>query len=83
MAGSYDHRSSFNIISWNINGVKEKFNIDQVTSLFENIDIVIIGETHFGIRTKCPIGFEIVGRSTVVESKKLRDHIQSIPYKAF
>ena len=68
-AGTYGC-SNFNIFSWSINGVKEKFKSIDVTNLFKNEDIVIICETHFGIRTKCPEGFILIGRSNVIKSKK-------------
>ena len=46
-----------------------------VTNLFKNEDIVIICETHFGIRTKCPECFILIGRSNVIKSKKPRGDV--------
>ena len=36
------------------------------------MDIVVVIETHFGVRTRCPENFEIVCRSIEIESKKPR-----------
>ena len=44
----------------------------EVLNLFENKDIVIIGETHLGVRSKCPDGFVLTCRSKVIKSKKPR-----------
>ena len=51
--------------------MKTKFSSQDVNNLLNNKDIVILSETHFNIRTKCPNGFFIVGRS------KPSDSIQS------
>ena len=57
---------------WNINGVKNKFNSDDVIEIFRNKDIIAISETHFNIRSKCPKGFFMVGRSKIIKSLKPR-----------
>ena len=62
----------FNIIAWNINGIKQKFLNADVLELFKNEDIVIIVESHLGIRSKCPDGFVLTCRSKVIPSKKPR-----------
>ena len=36
---------------------------------FRNVDILITCESHFGIQSKSPEGFMLVGRSTFVQSK--------------
>ena len=53
-----------------MNGVKEKFKTEEVSKLMDKMDLIIIMETHFGIRTRCPEGFEIICRSKEVESKR-------------
>ena len=62
----------FNLLCWNINGVKNKFLSENVKNILNQNDIVILSETHFNIRTKCPEGFYLVGRSKSTESKKSR-----------
>ena len=37
-----------------------------------DMDIIVITETHFGVRTRCPELFEIICRSKPLESKKPR-----------
>ncbi len=61
-----------NIISWNINGIKQKFLNADILHFFGNKDIVIIGESHLGVRSKCPDGFVLACRSKVIKSKKPR-----------
>ena len=46
-----------------MNGVKEKFKDDEVQTLFSKYDILIIMETHFKVRHRCPEEFELVGKS--------------------
>ena len=57
---------------WNINGVKNKFNSVDVNNIIQDNDILAISETHFNIRSKCPSGFFLIGRSTPIKSKKPR-----------
>ena len=52
--------------------MKNKFTEDDVIKLFKKIDILIINETHFNQRIKCPPNFLYVGRSAKVESKSPR-----------
>ena len=54
----------YSVLVWNINGVKEKFENDTVKNLFHVYDILIIMETHFMKRHKCPENFKLVSRST-------------------
>ena len=61
-----------NILSWNINGVKQKFANTEVVDVFRDHDILIVTESHFDIRVTCPDGFMLCGRSKVVEAKKPR-----------
>ena len=58
-----DFNNKLLILCWNINGVKEKFSNDAVISLFEDYDLVIVMETHFKKRHKCPENFKLVGKS--------------------
>ena len=60
---------------WNMNGIKNKFMSTDVLLLLNSIDILIIGETHFNIRTKCPDGYFLVGRSKASGLKKPRGGI--------
>ena len=60
-----------NLCFWNLNGVKNKFMMNQIKNLFETKDIVVIVETHFNIRCKCPEDFLLVARSLALESKKV------------
>ena len=46
-----------------MNGVKEKFKNEEVQTLFSTYDVLIIMETHFKVRHKCPQEFELVGKS--------------------
>ena len=46
-----------------MNGVKEKFKNDEVQSMFAAHDILVVMETHFNVRHKCPDYFSLVGRS--------------------
>jgi len=52
---------------WNLNGVKNKFMLNDVKNLFARRDIVVITETHFNIRSKCPENFLLVVRSHSIE----------------
>ena len=56
-----------NVLTWNINGVKEKFSNEHVILLLQKFDIVVI-ETQFNIRVKCANGFSLVGRSHKIQS---------------
>ena len=51
------------ILSWNINGVKSKFEFAPVIELFLKYDFILISETHFKKREKIPDGFNLVCRS--------------------
>ena len=60
------------LCSWNINGVKNKFETHDAAELFDKSDILIIGESHFKIRVKSPENFYLVGKSKPNPSKKSR-----------
>ena len=51
------------LLCWNMNGVKEKFESEEVQLLFSKYDVLVIMETHFKVRHKCPKEFELVGKS--------------------
>ena len=55
-----------------MNGVKNKFSNENVLDIFKNFDLLCVSETHFGVRSKCPDGFTLIGRSKATASKKLR-----------
>ena len=52
-----------------MNGVKEKFKNDDVRLLFSECDVIVIMETHFNVRHKCPEGFELVEKSVPMCTK--------------
>ena len=51
------------ILHWNINGVQTKFLNENILKIFKNFDIIVINETHFGDRARCPEGFTFISRS--------------------
>ena len=51
------------MLCWNMNGVKEKFDNSDVQLIFADYDILVIMETHFKVRHKCPLDFYLAGRS--------------------
>ena len=57
---------------WNMNGVRNKFLSESVTSLTGDIEILVIVETHFNVRSKCPDNFILVGRSKPIAAKSPR-----------
>ena len=63
---------TLSLLFWNIRGVKNKFTCVDVLTLLSTIDILIISETHFGIRSKSPEGFHLVVRSDPIDSVKPR-----------
>ena len=42
---------------------------DNVFKIIKNFDLVIINETHFGTRSRCPKDFILIGRSQPSVSK--------------
>lgn len=59
-------------LHWNINGVHNKFLQDDVQKLFKKFDVVVLSETHFNVRIKCPPGFTYIARSKKIDSKTPR-----------
>ena len=57
---------------WNMNGVKNKFMSATTNDVIQDTDILIISETHFNIRIKCPENFVSVEKSPPTESKRPR-----------
>ena len=53
---------------WNMNGVKNKFLSNEVKELLNGNDIVVIVETKFNVRHKCPDGYLLIARSKVDNS---------------
>ena len=51
---------------------KNKFQDEEVKIFLKKFDVVIINETHFNVRIKCPDGFVFEGRSEKIESKAPR-----------
>ena len=62
----------FNILSWNLNGIKRKFSSEYVHDILKKFDIVVISESHLNIRDKCPEEFMFIGRSKPIKSEKTR-----------
>ena len=71
--------NNLNICTWNINGIKNKFESEDVQRLIADKEILIIIESHFGVRHKTPKNFTFVGRSKHIPTKKLRGGV--IVYK--
>ena len=49
--------------------MKNKFLHEDVQNLFKKFDIVVIIESHFNVRIKCPPDFTYVTRSKKIDSK--------------
>ena len=64
--------NSYKVLTWHINGVKNKFLEEEVQTFLKKFDIVLINETHFNERIKVPEGFIFEGRSWKIESKSPR-----------
>lgn len=64
--------SNLKVLMWNIDGVKQKFDLDEVKQLFENFDLLIINETHFNIRLKVPSNFQFICKSKPIHVKSAR-----------
>ena len=65
-------KNCFKICVWNLNGVKNKFMSKITNDVIQNSDVVVITETHFNIRTKCPSNFVLLEKSPPTESKRPR-----------
>ena len=52
-----------------MNGVKDKYEAEDVKLLFNKHDLLVVMETHFRKRHKCPEYFELIGRSPCHESR--------------
>ena len=62
----------FSICFWNLNGVKNKFMSSITNDVIQKSDILIVSETHFNKRTKCPDNFVLLEYSPHIESKRPR-----------
>ena len=60
---------NINLLHWNINGVENKFSSEFVAKLIEDIDILVINESHFNIRSKCPENFYLVGKTKPIKTR--------------
>ena len=72
---------NINMLHWNINGVKNKFSSEFVKKLIADVDILVISETHFNIRIKCPEKFYLIGKSKPKQKEKARGGIAM--YRSF
>ena len=72
MSNLSDFNLPIKLCFWNINGVRNKFLSDDSTKLFEECEILVIVESHFNVRSKCPNNFSLIGRSKPVASKSPR-----------
>ena len=61
-----DFNLKLSLLCWNINGVTNKFENNEVKNLFMSHDVVVVMETHFLKRYKCPENFEFIGKSKPV-----------------
>ena len=64
-----------------VSGVKKTFKIPDIKKLFAIYDVIIIVETHFRTRLKCPEDFICIGRSDHVLSKRPRGGV--VVFKRF
>ena len=64
--------NDFNFCFWNLNGVKNKFMSMITNEVIQVADVLIISETHFNKRTKCPNNYVLVENSPPTESKRPR-----------
>ena len=53
-----------------MNGVKNKLQNDDVKTMMKRYDVLVLSETHFAQRIKCPDDFTFISRSDEVLSKK-------------
>ena len=67
-AGRY-HKRQIKILTWNLNGVKNKYLNEEVCNVFSKVDVIIIQETHFGVRVRCPKDFLFISRPQRVKLK--------------
>ena len=51
---------------------KKQIFIWVIQKKIKNCEILVISETHFNVRHKCPEGFSLIERSKVIESKSPR-----------
>ena len=64
--------NDFNFCFWNLNGVKNKFMSAITNEVIQESDVLIISETHFNKRTKCPNDYILIENSPPTESKRPR-----------
>ena len=57
-----------NFCVWNLNGIHIKFLSNDVCKFIDENEVLIITETHFGVRSKCPQNFLLIARSLPRES---------------
>ena len=55
-----------------MNGIKNKFESKDVEQLIDDKDILVVTESHFGVRHKTPNNFIFIGRSKHIPTKKAR-----------
>ena len=57
--------SDMSILFWNINGVANKFKTNDVIGIFNkgHYDVIVMIETHFNIRIRCPPQYNFVAKS--------------------
>ena len=64
--------NSIKLCFWNIGGVKNKFMSEITHDVIQDNDVLVICETHFNVRSKCPDNFFLVEKSPPTESKRPR-----------
>ena len=60
-----------NFCVWNLNGIHKNFLSNDACKLLDENEVLIITETHLGVKSKGPQHFLLVARSQPRESKKL------------
>ena len=58
-----DFNLKLTLLCWNIDGVNNKYDNKDVQKLFKSHDLIVIMETHFVKRHKCPENFILIGKS--------------------
>ena len=51
-----------------MNGIRRKFQCEEVQALLDGNDIIVITETHLNILSRCPEDFILIARSNPIES---------------
>ena len=72
MSNITDSTYPIKLCFWNMNGVRNKFSSETVISFIGDFEILVVIESHFNVRSKCPDNFTLVGRSKPTAAKSPR-----------